>query len=377
MNWEETIAERLEEIRSLHRWREPKAFDAFGPHGTREGVAVTSFASNDYLGLSSHPAVIAAASEASTHWGTGATAARLIVGSRPIHHELEHLLATYHGTEAAALFSTGYQANLGVLGALGTSETFVYSDELNHASIVDGIRLSRAQKRIYSHGDMAKLATALATDFRDHPSVARIIVSDVVFSMDGDLAPIQELFELAATYHCFVILDVAHLVLDHEKLNHLIAHSSVPVALVGTLSKTFGSQGGYVCGSRKLIALIENTARSYIFTTALAPAAAAAAYAALCIVRSPEGASLRQQLRSNIDLLAKAHPSPIIPIPCVSEQEALRRSSALFEHGMLVPAIRPPTVPADSCRLRVAVSAIHTESELLRLKDQLTSSESP
>lgn len=365
------LSDRLNAIRETNRWREPRTFDAFGPHGTREGASLVSFASNDYLGLTTHAEVIAAAQAATARWGTGATAARLIVGSRPIHHELELALAKHHGVQAAALFSTGYQANLGVLATLADANTIIYSDELNHASIVDGIRMSRAAKFVYPHCDLARLDDQMRKESGQSAHRQRIIVSDLVFSMDGDLADIAELIRLAEQHRATVILDVAHLVFGMSELRRIIGAANCPVLIVGTLSKTLASQGGYVAGSREAIDLLQNAARSYIFTTALAPSAAAAAHAALAILDSPEGDALITALRSNVQGLCETAQSPIVPVPCGSEARSLELAARLCELGFLVPAIRPPTVPEQSSRLRVALSALHTSEEVARLRAAL------
>ena len=361
------LSDRLNAIREANRWREPRTFDAFGPHGIREGASLIGFASNDYLGLTTHPEVIAAAQTATARWGTGATAARLIVGSRPIHDELEAALAEHHGMPAAALFATGYQANLGLLSTIADENTVIYSDELNHASIVDGIRMSRATKFVYPHCDLTRLSDELQRGRVLRPDAQRIIVSDVVFSMDGDLADVAALVRLAERQDATLILDVAHLVFDMETFHRTIAEATCPALIVGTLSKTLASQGGYVAGSQDAIALLQNAARSYIFTTALAPRAAAAAKAALTILDSPEGTKFIARLRQNVDLLAAHAPSPIVPVPCGSEARSLELASKLANLGFLVPAIRPPTVPAESSRLRVALSALHTTEEVIRL----------
>ncbi|MGB2756274.1 MAG: aminotransferase class I/II-fold pyridoxal phosphate-dependent enzyme [Acidimicrobiia bacterium] len=373
MNWGAAIRQRLDAIRTAKRWREPRSFDAFGASGVRSGLQLVSFASNDYLGLTTHPQIIAAAHAAIDRWGTGATAARLIVGSRPVHDELETTLAQHHGMEAAALFSTGYQANLGVMTTFADEQTIIYSDELNHASIVDGIRLSRARKFVFPHRDLEALEDRMKRDQAAGEDRRVIIVSDVVFSMDGDLADVAALAGIAEQFNALLILDVAHLVFDSAAFHRTIAAARCPVLLVGTLSKTLASQGGYVAGSADGIALLENVARSYIFTTGLAPSAAAAARAALDIVNSTEGAALIARLRTNVDVIQRNALSPIIPIACGSEERALQAAACLSERGILVPAIRPPTVPAASSRLRVAMSALHTWEQIAHLRSALDS----
>lgn len=351
-DWLEWADGELEAIRDGGRWRQPRAFDAAGPVGTIDGRTVVSFASNDYLGLSQHPSVVAAAHAALDRWGAGSGAARLIVGSRPFHDELEVQLAEWKASDAAVLFPTGFAANLGVLSTFGRGAV-VLSDELNHASIIDGCRLARAETKVFRHADAAHVDEILS----GYGGPA-IVVTDTVFSMDGDVAPVEKLAEVCAQRRALLVLDEAHAVLGPD----------VPlegsVVRVGTLSKTLGSLGGFAAGPRPLVDLLVNRARSYIFTTASTPADMAAASAALAVYRSEEGASLRARLRRSIDRLVQGHPSPVIPVVIGAEVDAVAAASALFERGLLVPAIRPPTVAPGSSRLRIALSAAHTDDQL-------------
>ncbi|MCU1374220.1 MAG: 7-keto-8-aminopelargonate synthetase-like enzyme, partial [Actinomycetia bacterium] len=307
--------------------------------------------SNDYLGLSQHPAVVAAAHAALDRWGAGSGAARLIVGSRPVHAAVERELADWKGTEAAVLFPTGFAANLGVLATLGKG-TIILSDELNHASIIDGARMARAEIKVYRHADAAHVDELLAA----HGGPA-IVVSDSVFSMDGDVAPVEKLVEACRGRGALLVLDEAHAVLGPDVDDPDVVH-------VGTLSKTLGSLGGFAAGPQAIVDLLVNRARSYIFTTASTPADMAAASAALAIVRSAEGDALRARLRRSIDRLVPGHPSPILPIVIGDEGDTVAAAAALFEGGLLVPAIRPPTVAPGSSRLRLALSAAHTDEQL-------------
>jgi 8-amino-7-oxononanoate synthase len=383
--WDARIRASLERVVDEGRWRAPREFDALGPAGVLEGAPVVSFASNDYLGLSAHPAVVEAAQRGLTRWGAGSGASRLVTGSRPIHSELERELAEWKGTEAAVCFPTGFAANLGVLSTLGGQDVRILSDELNHASIIDGCRLSRSALAVYRHRDMGHLAELLA----DAPTGAAhhtIVVTDSVFSMDGDVAPLDDLVTLCRRHNALLILDEAHAVLGpnlptppgRDKGGRMGGQDrdgvhGGTVVRVGTLSKTLGSLGGFVAASRDIVDLTVNRARSYIFTTAPTPADAAAALAALRIVRSDEGAALTGRLAALIDRVAEAgsappgHPSPIIPIVLGSEQAALNASAALLHDGLWVPAIRPPTVPVGTSRLRVTLSAAHTDDDVTRL----------
>lgn len=350
-------------IRAAGRWRAPRGLDARGPTGvlTATGAPVVSFASNDYLGLTAHPRVIAAAHEALDRWGAGAGAARLVVGSRPVHDELEHELAEWKAAESAVLFPTGFAANLGVLATFGGPGVLVLSDELNHASIVDGCRLARAQTEVYPHGDVERVEKVLA----DWPGRA-LVVTDTVFSMDGDTAPVDELAEVCGRRGALLVVDEAHAVLGPHP-----DFGGAPVVRVGTLSKTLGSLGGFAAGPRPLTELLVNRARPYIFTTAATPADSAAALAALRVVRSAEGDALMARLRGHVERVRPGHPSPVIPVMLGDEAAALAAAAALLERGVLVPAIRPPTVPVGTSRLRVALSAAHTDGHIDLLLDGL------
>jgi 8-amino-7-oxononanoate synthase len=310
--------------------------------------------------------VLAAAHAALDRWGAGSGASRLVVGSRPVHQELEAALAAWKGTERAVLFPTGFAANLGVLSALADDDTLVCSDELNHASIIDGCRLSRGAVEVFTHRDLEQLAKLLAAG-RD-AGRRRLVVTDLVFSMDGDAVDLSPLAELCATYDALLVLDEAHAVLTHDPVESELPCKTLHV---GTLSKTLGALGGFVAGPAGLAELIVNTARTYIFTTAPTPPDAAAALAALKIVRSPEGDALKQRLRSHVDRIAPGHPSPIIAVILGTERRALEASARLLDAGLLVPAIRPPTVPAGTSRLRLTLSAAHTAEQVERLRASL------
>jgi len=355
--WAERVAAVNAEVAAAGRWRTLRPLGGGGPvHTLPDGRSVVSFASNDYLGLSQHPAVGAAATAAIEEWGTGAGAARLIVGDRPLHHRLEAGLAEWKGTEDALLFPTGFAANLGVLSALATGDVLVVSDERNHASIIDGCRLARAQVVVARHADLGHIAGLL--DAHRGPA---IVVSDVVFSMDGDVIDLDALGHMCADRGALLILDEAHAVLQPQWR----PTAGLEVVRVGTMSKTLGALGGFVAGSRAMIELLVNTSRPFIFTTAPSPPDVAAATAALEIVRGPEGAVLVSRLRSLVDRIAPGHPSPIIPVIIGDERAATAASDTLLaEQGLLIPAIRPPTVAPGTSRLRVALSAAHTDDQI-------------
>ena len=362
--WDHLAIEALDAVAAANRLRRARDLDGGEPATvlSQTGEPMLSFASNDYLGLSQHPAVKAAAAAALDAYGAGSGSARLIVGSRPVHSRLEARLAAWRGAEAALLFTTGYAANLGVLAAVGQWASVICSDELNHASIIDGCRLAKAPIRVFGHCDTGAVDELL----RSSPGRGAV-VSDSVFSMDGDLAPVADLSRICAAHGALLILDDAHLVLDHPEA----LHPDCRTLRVGTLSKAVGALGGYVCGPAAFIDLLANTARSFIFTTASTPASAAAAHAAIDIIDSPEGTELKARLRANIDRLRPGHSSPIVPIVVGREEDALAASAALADQGILVPAIRPPTVPEGTSRLRVTVSAAHTDADLDRLVEAL------
>ncbi len=359
MEFHKWAAREAADIRAAGRWRQPRTFDARGPVGDIDGRRVVSFASNDYLGLSMHPAVVEAGRDALSRWGAGATASRLVVGSRPIHDDLERALATWKQTDAAVLFPSGYAANLGVIGALGGPDCLVVSDELNHASIIDACRLSRSEVVVTRHNDVAHVDDVLTRSTADRA----IVVTDTVFSMDGDEAPVADLASCCARHGALLVLDDAHAVLGPHPSALDGADPDLIVRVV-TLSKALGAMGGAVCGPQGLVDLVTNRARSAIFTTALSPADAAAAHAAVGVVHSPEGGELTERLRHHVDRVRPGHPSPIIPVVIGAEKAAMAAAGRLLDRGLLVPAIRPPTVAPGTARLRVALSAAHTDAQI-------------
>ena len=345
------------------------------PTGTinLDGRDVVLLGSNNYLGLSTHPQIIAAAVEATQVFGTGASGSRLISGNSELYTTLEANLAKTKNTEAALVFSSGYAANTSIIPVLTGEGDLILSDALNHASIIDGCRLSRATKKVYRHCDVEHLKTLLSesTAFR-----RRLIVTDGVFSMDGNIAPLPDIYEIATRYNAMLLVDDAHGfgVLGKDGRG-TVAHFGLEkedIIQMGTLSKAIGALGGYIAGSRTLIELLINKARGFIFTTGLPPATLAAADAALNVMRSsPE---LRQRLFAHakhlktalIDLGYTLLPSEtqILPVVLGSPQRATSVADALLTEGVFAPAIRPPAVPPDTSRLRLTVMATHTEAEI-------------
>ncbi|MET0066487.1 MAG: 8-amino-7-oxononanoate synthase [Candidatus Thiodiazotropha sp.] len=349
---------------------------------TLDGRPMLSFCSNDYLGLANHPQVIQAASEAMRDYGLGSGAAHLINGHSHHHHALEEELAAFTGRPRALLFSTGYMANQGVITALLGSADCLFQDRLNHASLVDAGQLSQARVKRYQHADPQSLERQIQSCEARH----RLIVTDGVFSMDGDLAPLPELARIAHRHEAWLMVDDAHGlgVLGAQgggSLSHFgLGADAVPV-LMGTLGKGFGSFGAFVAGSEALIETLIQQARSYIYTTATPPALAAATRVSLRIAQQETWrrerlnqlvARFRQQA-AQIGLPLMDSSTPIQPVVAGSARQALEWSRELEKRGILVTAIRPPTVPEGSARLRITFSATHTDRHLQRLLDALAS----
>ncbi len=349
----------------------------------RDGRSLLNFASNDYLGLASDPRVVEAACSAARVHGWGSGASPLVSGWREPHEALAASLAEFERVEAVALFSSGFAANLGAIVALVGPGDAVYLDRLDHACLVDGARLSRAKLRVYPHNDVNRLEAILA---RDRGKFRRsLIATDGVFSMDGDLAPLADLADLAGRFGAMLLVDEAHGTGvfgtgGRGASEHLGVTDRVDVK-VGTLSKALGSLGGFVAGSRRLVDWLINRARPLVYSTALPPSAAAAAIRALEILRLEPWrrvrlAELAETLRSSLPRLGfrEVGPGgPIVPVVLGEPDKALSLSSSLLERGCLVPAIRPPTVPEGTARLRISLTAAHTSDDLAHLIAALTS----
>ena len=367
------IEERLEEIRAQGLYRKLRCVS--GPQGPRvllDGRPVLLLCSNNYLGLADHPRVREAAAEAAMRYGAGAGASRLISGNMTIHRRLEEQLAAFKGAETCLLFGSGFLANAGVVSALAREGDVVFSDALNHASIVDGCRLSRAETFVYDHCDVDHLEWGL----RQAEGRGSLIVTDGVFSMDGDLAPLPEIVDLAQRYDARVMVDDAHgtgcvgpdgrgLVARHGLEDEIDV-------VVGTLGKSLGSYGAYVLCDKAMAKYLINTARTLIFSTALSPPAVAAALAALELLREQPRRVEKLQRNARVlrdALVERGMPvpggdTPIVPLIVGDAEAAVAASDRALEQGVFAQAIRPPTVPAGSSRLRLAVMASHTKSEL-------------
>lgn len=370
------LPNRLAERRAAHLYRQRPLLEApQGPEVVVDGEQLLQFCSNDYLGLASHPEVIRAMQQGTERWGVGGGASHLVIGHSTPHHQLEEALAAFTGRPRALLFSTGYMANLAAVTALVGPGDTVLEDRINHASLLDAGLLSGARFSRYLHNDAESLAKRL-----DKATGDTLVVTDGVFSMDGDLADLPALCATAKARGAWMMVDDAHGfgplgatgggIVEHFGLGM----AEVPV-LVGTLGKAFGTAGAFVAGSEALIETLIQFARPYIYTTSQPPAVACATLKSLELLRS-EGWRREHLNRliarfragaAEIGLILMDSPTPIQPILVGSSERALKLSAALRERGILVGAIRPPTVPAGSARLRVTFSASHSEAQLERL----------
>jgi 8-amino-7-oxononanoate synthase len=370
------IEQRLEELEQLGLTRRLRLIS--GPQGPTvlvDGKPVLLLCSNNYLGLADHPSVREAAAEAAMRWGVGAGSSRLVSGSMTVHRRLEERLADFKGSEACLLFGSGYLANIGVIGALAGRGDTVFSDELNHASIIDGCRLSRAEVVVYRHRDVEHLDWSMRRHGRED-SAHRLIVTDSVFSMDGDVAPLAAIAELADMHGARIVVDEAHATGNlgpggRGAVAEAGLESEIDV-VVGTLGKALGSYGAYVCANAEMVRYLINVARPLIYSTAPSPPAIAGALAALALLR--ERPHRVQRLRSNARVLRRALAAEgfpvadtemqIVPIILGDEHAAMSLCQEAIDRGVFAQAIRPPTVPAGTSRLRLTAMASHTASEL-------------
>jgi 8-amino-7-oxononanoate synthase len=382
--FDEELGQRLDTIRGQGLHRELRRVDsAQGPRIEIGGRTLLNFSSNDYLGLANHPALKEAAVQAIHKFGAGAGASRLVCGSLAPFHELEEALAAFKGTEAALTFSTGYAAALGTITALAGKDDIVILDKLVHASIVDAAKLSGAKIRVFAHNDLNDLEEILKwANGKKAESGKRkaevLVVTESVFSMDGDVAPLREIVALKEKYGAWLMLDEAHATglygPNRRGLAEEIGVGDQIEIQMGTLGKALGASGGYVCGSRALVDLLVNRARSFMFSTAPIPALAAAATAGIRFVQSNRGRERCGMLRllvAELNSELRAHnpksSSAIIPLLVGQEAKAVELSAQLREKGLFVPAIRYPSVARGSARLRVSLTAEHTGNEIDQL----------
>ncbi|MDR0735253.1 MAG: 8-amino-7-oxononanoate synthase [Zoogloeaceae bacterium] len=379
---EQLLSARLRQLADAGLMRQRRRLDSpLTPHAIMEGQKMLAFASNDYLGLAAHPDIIAAMAQGARDWGAGSGASHLISGHLKAHETLERRLAEFTGFDRCLVFSAGYLANLAVTPTLAAGrDDAIFADRLNHASLIDAARLSRARQHRYPHGDMAALERLLAQS----AAKTKVIVSDAVFSMDGDLAPLSDLFRLAERFDAWLVIDDAHGfgVLGPEGRGSL-AHCGIRphprILLMATLGKAAGTSGAFVAGSALAIEYLLQNARSYIFTTAQPPAIAAAATKSLEIIQNDEArrAHLRaliRQLQTGCAALPwRLLPSEtaIQPLMLGENDKALALSQQLWRRGLWVAAIRPPTVPPGTARLRISLSAAHGENDVAELINAL------
>ena len=371
------IADELNKIKESGLYRNLKAVEsAQDTHIEIEGKTYLSFCSNNYLGLANHPSVVKAVKDAVEVYGWGAGASRLVSGNMTLHETLEKGISKFKRKEATIVFPTGYMANLGAISTLVSRGDLVVCDKLNHASIIDGCRLSGANFRVYAHRNMEKLENILKKSSKYNRI---LIVTDSVFSMDGDLAPLPDLVKISAKYNAMLMVDEAHGTgVFGENGRGVVEHFNLGKevdVVMGTLSKAIGSLGGYVSSDIELISYLRNKARSFMYTTALPPAVCAASIAGIKLIQ--ENPSMRVSLWHNVRFIKDklrllnintiSSESQIIPILIGDTKKAVNISKLLYESGILIPAIRPPTVPVNTSRLRMTVMSSHTQSDLERL----------
>jgi len=375
--WENFLRDSLSEIETAGLLRSLRTVNS--PQAARvevNGRRLLNFSSNDYLGLANHPALREAAREEAERSGFGAGSSRLICGTLAAHERLETMIAVFKRTEAALAFSSGYAAAMGTIPAVCSKDDVLILDKLCHACLVDAARLSGAHLRVFPHNDLNKLESHLRWAEKAHPGRRVLVLAESVYSMDGDLAPLREIVELKDRFGAWLFLDEAHGIGVIGKNGRGLADAEGVAERVeiqmGTLGKALGAHGAYIAGARLLRGFLVNRARSFIYSTAPPAPVAAAAEKALKILASTEGAQLVGSLWNNIRSLCSARKTPrassaIVPVIIGDETAAMSASADLLEAGFLVPAIRYPTVAKSTARLRITLSAAHTEAEILAL----------
>ncbi|HEY4238465.1 MAG TPA: 8-amino-7-oxononanoate synthase [Kofleriaceae bacterium] len=377
MSLDDDARAELALLAGAHRLRTPRVVDGpQGPELVLDGQRVTSFASNDYLGLACDPRLVRAAQDALDDAGAGAGASRLIVGNQREHERSEAAIADWLRVAGVRLFNSGYAANVGVISTLARAGDVIFSDELNHASIIDGCRLARADVRVYPHGDLAALEQQLAGG----GGRRRFVVSESLFSMDGDSVDVARLAALARKHDAALILDEAHAlgVFGPEGRGFAAIAGVTPDIVIGTFGKALGSFGAFAATTRAVADLLWNRARSLVFSTSLPASAPAAARAAIEIARGLEGDARRKKLhamasslRARVPALGGDRESPIAPLVIGDDREVMAMTAELLAHGVFVQGIRPPTVPERTARLRVSLSAAHSQLQIDELAARL------
>ena len=378
------LHEQLEELKAKGLYFRLRVLESEQkPVASFDGQEVINLSSNNYLGLTTHRALRRAALEATRRWGVGAGAVRTIAGTMKIHMELEEQIARFKNTEACVVFQSGFTANAGTVAAILGKDDLIISDELNHASIIDGCRLSKATIKVFKHRDLND-CERVCQETANWPG-RKLLITDGVFSMDGEIAPLPQLCDLAEKHNCIMMVDDAHAsgVLGRGgrgTVDHLGCHGRVDIQ-VGTLSKAIGAMGGYVCGSRDLIEWLYHRGRPFLFSTSHPPSVTASCQAAFGLLDSPEGEKLIKKLWANTKFFKKrlkesgfstgASETPITPIHVGEAAKAFEFSRRLFDAGLYAPAVGYPTVPEGKARLRAIVTATHKRAELERAAEIL------
>lgn len=370
-------SEELANLRAqgLERFLQPLDSPA-GIQVSRNDKTLWNFASNDYLGLAAHPAVASSFANGIKQFGCGSTSSRLVCGTLAPHIRFEQAIAEAKQSEAALAFSSGFATALGTIPSIVGKTDYILLDKLCHACLIDAAKLSGATIRVFPHNDLAKLERLLASIRSKSPKAQILVATESVFSMDGTVCPLKSMLDVLENYSAMLLLDEAHGfgvlgahgmgLAEQENVAHRITFQ------MGTLSKAAGLSGGYLCASRDWINLLVNKARSFIYSTAPPPAIACAAHTSLEIIRSEEGVSLREKLRRNISILTSFESGiPIIPRIIGSNEATLTSASKLFDAGFLVPAIRYPTVPRSTARLRISLSAAHPPQAIEDLRKEM------
>ena len=382
-NFQDWIADEIKGIKFKNQHRVLTQINSgMGPEIIIDRKRFIQFASNNYLGLTMNKKIINSSKKILERYGTGTGGSRLVTGTSNLHYELEKKIADFKNTKSSLVFSSGYLANIGTISAIMSPKDIIFSDELNHASLIDGARISKAKIVIYKHCDMKDLEKKLKL-VSTRKNIRKMILTDSIFSMDGDIAPLDEIVFLSRKYNCITMIDEAHAtgVLGNKGsgASEMFGVEKKIDICMGTLSKAVGSVGGYIAGSKKLIDFLKNKARTFIFDTSLPAPTLKASMDAIDIIQHANGP--RKNLHNNIANLTKflteekfdfyKNDTPIIPIIFGSEIKTLKFSKLIKESGIYIPAVRPPSVPKGSSRIRITLMANHTEKHIEKLKKVL------